>query len=81
MSGGGSPVLVGVRYVKLAGVPVPAEHWAVKVAGTWYEVKGDTAKSTGTPNVIVRHTDDCKYSRIETRAPTATAVSDDEVQI
>ncbi|PRP79940.1 hypothetical protein PROFUN_05916 [Planoprotostelium fungivorum] len=41
-----------------------AEHWAVKINDTWYEVMGQGKKSNNSPNVIDTHNDDSKYTTI-----------------
>jgi hypothetical protein len=50
----------------LAGIHgLVAEHWAIKIGDTWYEIQGDSKKENLSPNRILKHKDDSKYDTIE----------------
>jgi len=56
---------------------VVAEHWAVCVDHTWYEVAGISKLDKGNPNEIVSHQNSSKYSRVKllgSMVPTAENV-------
>lgn len=43
-----------------------AEHWAIKIGTTWYEVEGASKSQSGDRNKIAIHTNDSKYATITT---------------
>ena len=58
-----SPNIYLGKYT-LAGLVV-AEHWAICVGDTWYEVAGTSKLDQGGANEILSHKDSCKYTGIE----------------
>jgi len=61
MEVGGLPVHVGKRGI---GLPV-AEHWAVKVGETWFELEGAAIRDYNSPNKVRTHQRDADYAEIE----------------
>jgi hypothetical protein len=41
-----------------------AEHWAIKIGDTWFEIVGTSKLQKDEKNEIARHSDDSKYSDI-----------------